>query len=138
VNGDDELCPISAEGRILEERLAKTLKSRGYLPHTILHSPSRRTRETAEVLGAFFTLPIQECPHLSLWGNDEELPPLIAKGKTTFMVGHGPTLAMFAAKLIGGAHPYYNPATCSALILKFENEISFGRATLIEYLLPEA
>jgi phosphohistidine phosphatase len=138
MNGDDESRPISAEGRALEERLAKNLKKRGYFPDAILHSPVTRTRETADVLGSFFKISIAECPNLSLWGNDEALVPLITPEKTTFMVGHGPTLALFAAKLAGGPHPYYNLATCSALILKFENDVALGEAMIVEYLLPEA
>ncbi|MDB6081516.1 MAG: Phosphohistidine phosphatase SixA [Chlamydiia bacterium] len=132
------MCPISPEGRLIQEKMSKQLKEQGILPHQILYSPTKRTRETAEILGTILNIKTEEEKTLAIDEDGRELIkkiPMPALNQTIFMVGHAPSLMRFASQLLGGKVPireFMN--TSSALVLAFDDEIAFGKAHFVKYL----
>jgi phosphohistidine phosphatase len=133
---NDDLCPISAEGKLLTQRLTSLLEEAKISPYRILYSPTVRTRETAEILGVHFQVLPEENVHLSLWADPSKLLPILPDPKeerTLFLVSHGPTLLSFAEKLVAGPIGV-DMATSSALILRFPKKIEAGQAEIVGYL----
>src|SRR5437660_724178 len=101
---DDSICPISPEGRLIQEKMSQKLKAKGIAPQKILYSPTKRTQETAEILGKVFQIQPEQEEALAI---DAEGHNLIQKipdpslNQTVIMVGHAPSLMQFASLLTG-------------------------------------
>jgi|GEM_PF-3028968 len=132
--GDDNLCPISPEGKRRTENLAQKLVKANIRPSIIFYSPTTRTLQTAAVLAEAFKAPTQECADLSLWGDVHGLLPFIPSEGTIFMVGHGPTLESFASHLLSSGSIGVIMRSSSALILQFDSTPAFHAASFVQYL----
>jgi len=134
----DDLVPISEEGRRIQKKMSEHLQAEGFSPDRIFHSPLLRAKETAEILSEVFDSPLQELDELGSFFNEEKLLALIPEAtvnKTIFMVGHAPTLGLFANRLTG-KNLVSDIERSGAIVLEFSGDIGFGKAQFVEYFSP--
>lgn len=139
--------PLNPRGRDEADRLGAWLRSRGYLPDTVLCSAARRTEETAERILAVLGGGRVPQPLAALYGAD---PGTIlevlqgAAGETLLLVGHNPGIAQLAAALVHDrpAHPRFGdyPTGASAVIdfaLPGWEALAPGRGALRDFTVPD-
>lgn len=120
-------------------RMSEHLKAQGVRPSRILHSPTTRTQQTAEILGEVFGVAPVEEKALGFMGDEAELLKKIpdpALDETIIMVGHAPTLMHFAYLLTNRGSLNELLKSSGTLILTFDESIGFGKAKFIEYIKP--
>lgn len=136
---DDSTVMISKEGRLIQKKMSEHLKSQGIVPNQILHSPLKRTKETAAILGEVFHLIPKETPELGLSFREKVLLNEIPDPKlnqTIMMVGHAPTLLYFTNLLLGQRCPIDGIERSGVVILKFHDTVGFGKAEYVNYISP--
>lgn len=132
--------PLTEEGRREFEAVARSIVQRGGSPNCILHSPARRTTETAEILATISDLPAHArsvATWLSLGASCQEILPILATFSTEFtaLVGHEPIMSSLTSLLIGGGgRPSFSPGTSACL--EFDVSIASGHGTLLWLLDP--
>lgn len=134
---DDALRPLVPEGREDQKKLSQLLKQKGIVPTRILSSPLLRAMQTAEIMGDFFGLPIEEEKSLGNYFETEALLKILSKSPpngTIFLVGHAPTLAEFLNKLTGKNSFPSGLSKSSAAIVDFKDHVSYGAGNLIDYI----
>ncbi len=139
--------PLNARGRDQADRLGTWLRSRGYLPDTVLYSTARRTEETAERIVALLEGTSSLQAQQALYGADagtilERLRQ--AEGATILLVGHNPGIAQLAASLVHDrpAHPRFAdyPTGASAVIdvaLPDWADLAPGSGALRDFVVPD-
>lgn len=119
--------------------MSEHLKALGIRPSCILHSPTTRTLQTAEILGEVFGVVPREEKALGFMGDEVELLKKIpdpSLEETIIMVGHAPTLMHFAYLLTNQSSLSELLKSSGVLILTFDESIGFGKAKFIEYIKP--
>jgi phosphohistidine phosphatase len=111
---DDSERPLTPEGRIEMQKIAKSLKAVGLQSNRIFTSPLRRARETAEIVAKSLKIPIfEEWDELKPDGNKTGLYRKLARlerNSRVMLVGHEPYLSSMIGEIIG--------ATTSRIVLK--------------------
>jgi phosphohistidine phosphatase len=133
---DDDLRPISDEGRLIQKKMGEFLKAKGYKPDAILHSPLLRAKETAQVLSEVFNISLEETAELGFVFNQNALLEMIPENKTLFMVGHAPSLGHFANLLTGKPCIPGEIERSGVIVLEFDDDIDFGKAKFVHYYSP--
>lgn len=136
----DRECPISDEGRLITETLAKNLtKVLASTPAAIYYSPTRRTQETAEIIAAAFQL-VPQREQALFFGQEEELfqkLPDPELNEIVIFVGHGPSLELFGELATGKPLPISGAMPeSSAILLHFPSKIGKGQAQFISIAQP--
>ncbi len=133
--GPDAERALTDAGRRQFERVAAAVAGRGWRSQQILHSPLRRARETAEILGRALSAPLEACPELADAPCAELLGRLSAP--SVALVGHEPWMSALTAWLVTGrrelghAFPFERGA-CALL----EGRAMPGEARLVGFLPP--
>lgn len=135
--GSDAERALTVAGRREFERVAAAIATRGWRPERILHSPLRRARETAEILGLALESPLESCAELV------EAPSAELLGRLHFesvaLVGHEPWMSALAAWLLTGrrdlGHAFPFERGGVALL---EGRAVPGEAHLVAFLPPDA
>jgi phosphohistidine phosphatase SixA len=132
----DDRCPISAYGKACQEKLCQKLdKEEAISPNIVLYSPTLRTEQTAQIIASYFHIEAKKETALGLSGEDnQKLLKLILPQKTTAFVGHAPSLMLLLHELMGKMPPISEIRTSSAVILQFDQKISFEKAQFVKYL----
>lgn len=136
-HADDALKTLSKEGRQAQRKLAEKLKAEGAIPKLILTSPLIRAVQSADILGEILQVPVQEEPALGEEFNEKVLLdhiPSPEHEETLALVGHMPTLAAFVEKLVGKRVLPDGIGKSGAVILEFEDQIGWGKASYQGYL----
>ncbi len=136
-HADDALKTLSKEGRLAQLKLAERLKAEGIIPKIIFTSPLIRAVQSAEILGEFLHVPVQEEPALGEYFDEAVILdhlPSPEHEETIALVGHMPTLAMLVEKLAGSRVLPDGIAKSGAVILEFEDKIGWGQAKFKSYL----
>lgn len=135
--GPDAERALTDAGRRQFERVAAAVADRGWRPERVLHSPLRRARETAEILGRALHAPLEDCAELADAPSAELLARL--RSPSVALVGHEPWMSALAAWLLTGrrelGHAFpFERATCALL----EGRAVPGEAHLVAFLAPAA
>jgi len=97
--------PLTLEGRIEMQKIAKSLKAVGLQTDRICTSPLRRARETAEIAAKVLKIPrLEEWDELKPDGSKAELYRKLAKleqDSRPILVGHEPYLSSMIGEIIG-------------------------------------
>ena len=125
--------PLNARGQHEASRMARALAERGWVPHLILVSSSRRTIETLEGMSPVVDegrIEIRsEIYHAGLSSLSEQLEDLLEDG-TTMILGHNPGSEVLVNHLTGEWEAM--PTAAAALIEK-----SGDKWSLIDVLRPK-
>lgn len=129
----DEARPLTDEGREDYQHVAQQIVDQGVSLDAILHSPARRTTETAEILAEVAGLlddAVRVAPWLSIsHGRDEILPQLMQlTSEVTAIIGHEPTMSALTALLMGRSRMMFSPGTSACL--EFDGPIAVGQGRL--------
>ena len=133
--------PLTDEGRREFEAVARSIILRGGTPHSIFHSPARRTTETAEILATAAGLPTDAqdvAKWLALGSGCQEILPKLAdlSAEVTAIVGHEPIMSSLTSLLIGGGGASFSPGTSA--YLEFDGLIVPGQGRLLWMLEPRS
>lgn len=106
---DDSKRPLTSEGRIKMERIAKGLKRLGLELDWVVTSPLTRATETAQIVAETLAAkaPLDLCNELRPGANVEKLISFLAtqpERQRILLVGHEPDLSVLAGRLIGTGH----------------------------------
>lgn len=103
---DDDLRPLTPEGRRKVKRVAAALKDLGYEFDLILSSPLKRASKTAEIVAAVFQAEgrLEVTSHLEPGGDPRRLIAEIAarRRQSVLLVGHEPYLSQLISVLLSG------------------------------------
>jgi len=103
---DDDLRPLTPEGRRKAKRVAAALKDLGYEFDLILSSPLKRALKTAEIVAAVFQAEgrLEVTSHLEPGGDPGKLIAEIAarRRQSVLLVGHEPYLSQLISVLLSG------------------------------------
>lgn len=122
---DDFTRPISKEGKSNQKAICEELKKASVIPDVIAHSPLMRTKQTAQVISDFFSVPMEQDESLGLEFDQEKLLKRIRnewKEKTIFLIGHGPTLTHFYSVLTGKSFRHGEIARSCAVVIELEGD----------------
>ncbi len=104
VEGDSER-PLTPNGRIEMQKIAKSLKTVGLQTNRIYTSPLRRARETAEITARILKIPIvEDWNELKPDGSKQALYRKLARleqNSRPILVGHEPHLSSLIGEIIG-------------------------------------
>ncbi|MGR8919759.1 MAG: SixA phosphatase family protein [Gammaproteobacteria bacterium] len=148
--GEDFLRPLAERGTRDARRMGRWLAASGYLPDSVLSSPSRRTRQTVALLSAGAGVDLAArtawCEPLYLGSVESLLAELAHHGKAggVMIVGHNPGLEDFLEWLLPrdalpNDHAKRFP-TGAIYVLESDAEVSAlgaGSARLVEHQRPK-
>lgn len=132
--------PLSTEGETATRRVAMHLNQQGHKPDLILCSPLLRAKQSAEIVAKVHYAPIEEIEAL---GGSFDQDALIAKlpptdqDKTVYMVGHDPTLTLFAHNLIGQKLLPAGLSKSGSVVITFNSTVGLGKGHMVAYYHPE-
>jgi phosphohistidine phosphatase len=138
----DHARPLNKRGNRAAAAIGHWMQEENYVPHQILSSSAKRTRETFEGLG------IEGKPAYldKLYEADpQDMLEVLrgATGATVLMIGHNPTIADFAHDLVVQApdHPKFGGyPTCATLVVDFPvadwGEVQPGTGTPVDFIVP--
>jgi phosphohistidine phosphatase len=102
---EDSERPLTPEGRIEMQKIARSLKAVGLQSDRIFTSPLRRARETAEIAAKTLKIPIfEEWDELKPDGNKTALYRKLARlgqNSRVILVGHEPYLSSMMGEIVG-------------------------------------
>ena len=102
---EDSKRPLTPGGRIVMQKIAKSLKAVGLQTDRIYTSPLRRARETAEITARILKIPIlEEWDELKPDGSKQALYRKLAgleQDSRPILVGHEPHLSSVIGEIIG-------------------------------------
>ena len=134
--------PLSAEGHAEAEAAGRWLAGRGLVPDRVLCSPSRRTRETLELVLEQVGYADQRLEDDIYEASPGTLATLVDRHREVerlLVVGHNPGLERLAALLHSGQSGDYRgmpPAAIAVLALQGEGAIEPGNAALSAFWWP--
>lgn len=133
---DDQTRPLAEEGREQQKLGALFLQEKKLVPDHIFCSPYLRAEESADILKDVFHSPVTTDKALGSEFDGHHLLKLVEPGKTTFFVGHEPTLSTFANRLVG--HPCLPTGLSkgAAIVITFDGAIDYNAATFVAYIPP--
>lgn len=130
--------PLTDDGRREFERVAREIIRSGTRPALILHSPARRTNQTAEILAAETgpTVVQQIASWLAIGTDYEKILPKLAElsADVVALVGHEPIMSSLTALLMGSGRLSFSPGTSACL--EFDKLIQQGAGRLLWLLEP--
>lgn len=139
--GADSTRPLCDEGRTVQQHLVKHLDARNVTPTRIYTSPFLRAVQSAKILAEHWGLPTVEEPALGADFDGDRVVALgkegFEEGETIFFVGHEPTLAELANKLVGKDLLPAGLSKSGAVIMTFEDTIAEGKAATATVLHPD-
>ncbi len=131
--GTDLLRPLTEEGRVIQTRMAHYMKSKGLKIDAILYSPYIRTQESAQIIGDVFD-PVELIKERSLGISFDSYTILnhlkSLGGENLLLIGHEPTLALFATSLLKVPKVAHFDKS-SYMIIDFENNYEFGQGQFV-------
>ncbi|MGD2169161.1 MAG: phosphoglycerate mutase family protein [Chlamydiota bacterium] len=126
--------PLSEEGILIEEKVAKLLVKENINIDVIYTSPLLRARQSAEIIAQYIPAPIFVENTLGEGFDKNVLLELILfskeKSMTTCFMGHAPTMAEFVNDLTGFNALPNGLDKSSIALLEFPNEIAFHKGKL--------
>ena len=133
---------LNKRGRASAVAIGKWLRKLGHVPDAVLSSSSKRTQETAELLGfdteTHFTKALY---HAGAYLMLSELQR--ASGQTVLLLGHNPGIAEFAERLASKlpAHSrFLDFPTCATTVFEFEcdswQDVNFGMGHIKAFTIP--
>lgn len=125
----DELKPLSEKGRLMQRKMAESLKNGGIQPALILTSPLLRAIQSAEILSVVLQVPFVEEPALGVDFDEEVILNRLKQSDTLLLVGHMPTLVFLVEKLVG-ARVLPQGIAKSGVVMLTLDEIGWGKASL--------
>jgi len=134
--------PLSAEGHAEAEAAGRWLRERGLVPDLVLCSPSRRTRETLELVleqVGYVDQRLEDDIYEASPGTLAALADRHREVERLLVVGHNPGLERLAALLHSGQSGDYRgmpPGAIAVLALQGEGGIEPGTATLSAFWWP--
>ena len=134
--------PLSAEGHAEAEAAGRWLHERGLVPDRVLCSPSRRTRETLELVleqVGYVDQRLEDGIYEASPGTLATLADRHREVERLLLVGHNPGLERLAALLHSGQSGDYRgmpPGAIAVLALQGEGGIEPGTATLSAFWWP--
>ena len=140
--------PLNGRGRRSARLLGDFIASRGYEPEEVICSPSKRTRETWELIAPSLPEPakLRMLPRMYHAGPAQLLAVLHGAGGTSvLMLAHNPGIAMFA-EMMARTQPE-DPAfarypTGATTVLEFDAEswagVAAGTGTPLAFVTPRA
>ncbi len=132
--------PLSTEGETATRRVAMHLNKEGYKPDLILCSPLARAQQSAEIIAKVSPAPIQSIEAL---GGSFDQDALIAKlpppnhDKTIYLVGHDPTLTLFAHNLVGQKVLPAGLSKSGSVVIEFSDQVALGKGRMVSYYHPD-
>jgi phosphohistidine phosphatase len=139
---DDDLRPITAEGRRKQAAFARLMKRMGISFDFLVTSPLVRAMQTAEVLGEVFGL-AEVPPTSDALGHQCAAPAVLAllakfgPEAAVALVGHEPALSRVAAALIGKSGDAHLDLKKSGVIgIRFDGAPEAGKGELAFMLKP--
>jgi phosphohistidine phosphatase len=136
---DDDLRPLSSDGRKKMRPVANALRDLVPDPDLLLTSPLLRARQTAEILSAAIDLPPVECPALAPDCEPPQFLRFVAakRAHTVIAVGHEPDLSDLAGYVLTGrAQALFSLKKGGACLLDVASEARGGTGTLVWLLAP--
>jgi phosphohistidine phosphatase len=139
---NDDLRPITAEGRRKQSAFARVMKQMGIRFSFLVTSPLERAVQTAEVVDEVFGH--KDAPTLSDALGNACTPPSVLKvlakfppDATVAMVGHEPALSRVAAAFIApGGEAHIELKKSGVIGIGFPGLPELGRGTLLYHLKP--
>ena len=134
--GDDDLRPITEEGKQIQKEVCIHLRKNGFSPTKVYYSPLTRTTQTAEVVSSFFDIAGEPMDALGLEFDPQRLIALLPSpefDEVVLFVGHAPSLLHFAEQLVGASLPVRAISRSSAIILRVPEEIGLKQAQFVTY-----
>ncbi|MBD0330582.1 MAG: histidine phosphatase family protein [Thermoleophilia bacterium] len=108
--------PLTSRGREQARELGERLAREGIRPETVLTSPLRRARETADLVGTALGVGPEPDARLAPGATAERVREAIAgRGELVLAVGHQPDCGRIAAAIRGGPEPPF--PTAGVLVL---------------------
>jgi phosphohistidine phosphatase len=132
--------PLSTEGETATRKVALHLDKQGHKPDLILCSPLARAQQSAEIVAKVTPAPIQSVEAL---GGSFDQDALIAKlpspseNKTVYMVGHDPTLTLFAHNLVGEKILPAGLSKSGSVVIEFNDTVALGKGRMVAYYHPD-
>ena len=132
----DDLRPLTDKGRQQAERIGRFLAAAGFVPDTVLTSPSVRARETAELVADHLGVSVRIDPRL---GSNLDLATVEAilddagRPARPVLVGHDPDFSDLLAQLTGS--PGLRMRKGAFALLDVERPLAPGSAEL-RWLVP--
>lgn len=131
--GTDLLRPLTQEGKVIQTRMAHYMKSKGLHVDTILYSPYVRSQESAQIIKEVFEKAelIQERAIGIAFDSYTILNHLKSlKNENILLMGHEPTLALFATSLLKVPKVAHFDKS-SYMIIDFESDYEFGQGQFV-------
>lgn len=136
--------PLNKRGLKAAPLMGQVLKQQNLIPDTILISPPKRTRMTADLLAEELKFPLPQIQVIdSFYGASpgevvHQARKISEEIETAMLVGHNPTWTMLCQRLTGT--PLSNLPTCGILVIDFESErwsqFDHQHGTLLTRLFP--
>jgi phosphohistidine phosphatase len=139
---DDDLRPLTAEGRAEQRAAARAMKKMGIKFDFLVTSPLLRASETAEIVAAAYRWPeppqvAQELGHGYAVGAVVKLLAKFPPDASVALVGHEPDLSHLAAALISASGDVSIALKKSGVVgIEFEGQAENGKGTLLYHLKP--
>jgi|SRR5579863_230716 len=139
---DDSKRPLTPEGKVRMQQIAKGLKRLDVELHWIVSSPLVRAVQTAEAVAQTLQpdVPLDHSETLSPGGSAEGLIAYLAKHsgrQRVLLVGHEPDLGQLAVRLIGaGRHAHLAFKKGGCCLIRFEEFPPRSPGELVWWLTP--
>lgn len=132
---DDDLRPLTRDGRKRFVRLARRLIDAGMRPQVIATSPLVRCAQTAEILAEQLPRGAQVVP-LDALAPGSDLAALIEWSNRQSVdevawCGHAPDVGHLAAELVGDGRASLRFAKGSVAAIRFDDVVAAGRGELV-------
>lgn len=132
---DDNLYPLSEEGKEDTLTLCEKLAVKKLAPNRIYCSPIKRAVETSKIIGMSFRIPFEKKDALKDFDSNALLTLIQEnRGRTIYFVGHAPFLLEFANLLVEKDIGLKKMGKSSAIVLEFGEELEFKQAEFVEYI----
>ena len=134
----DDLRPLTREGRRDFTKVARALRSVVPAVDVLVTSPLVRARQTAEILGERYGMPLVESDALRPEAPYTKLAALLKRRRASevvAVVGHEPHLSGLIAWLIGDTNARIAMKKGGACLVRFDRAAQRGAGTLL-WLLP--
>ena len=133
----DDLKPLSDEGKKTIEKTALHLQEKKIVPDIIFSSPLLRAKQTADIVKDVLGGNLQIEDALGFFFDLQKLISSLTslQNKTVFLVGHAPNLALFVNALIG-EEKLSEMSKGSCAIVEFKDPFELGMGELLEYYEP--
>ena len=139
---DDDLRPLTAEGRAEQRAAARAMKKMGIKFDFLVTSPLLRATETADIVAGAYRWPeppqvAQELGHGYAVGAAVKLLAKFPPDASVALVGHEPDLSHLAGALISASGDVNIAVKKSGVVgIEFSGQAESGKGTLLFHLKP--